>query len=227
VMGAPESHREEAPRRQLLYVVVTVSTSRYQQSIGEREQGKKNKREKKKKKKQRPWVKDESGDVAQAIINECGHGRVVDRRLLPDDERLIMTTVSRALGRADIDVIVLTGGTGVSTTDVTIEAVRPLFEKEIEGFGELFRAVSYSRIGVAAALSRAAAGIAKGKIVICLPGSPDGVKTALDLFIGEIPHVLHLIAGGSRGRRGRGGSGNDDSHPPHHHDRLHRPPTAR
>ena len=70
-----------------------------------------------------------------------------------------------------------------------------MFEKEIEGFGEIFRAVSYERIGAPAALSRATAGVAKGKVIMCLPGSPDGVKTALDLFLGELPHIVLLARG--------------------------------
>jgi molybdopterin adenylyltransferase len=139
-------------------------------------------------------VNDESGDLAQGII-EAAKGVVVERALVPDDAKLLRSTVSRALREKDLDVIVLTGGTGVSTTDVTIETVRPLFEKEIEGFGEIFRFVSYNRIGVAAALSRATAGVAKGKVMLCLPGSPDAVRTAMELFVGEIPHVLHLTRG--------------------------------
>ena len=126
---------------------------------------------------------------------EAAKGVVVKRALVPDDAKLLRSTVSRALREKNLDVIVLTGGTGVSTTDVTIETVRPLFEKEIEGFGEIFRSVSYQRIGVAAALSRATAGVAKGKVILCLPGSPDAVRTALELFMGEIPHVLHLARG--------------------------------
>jgi molybdenum cofactor biosynthesis protein B len=122
-------------------------------------------------------------------------GKVIERKLVPDEAKLLASAVSEGL-RADLDVILLTGGTGVSTTDITIETVRPFFEKEVEGFGEIFRFVSYQKIGAAAALSRATAGVAKGKIIICLPGSPDAVKTALELFMGEIPHVLHL----SRGR---------------------------
>ncbi len=139
-------------------------------------------------------VRDESGDLAQETI-EAAKGVVVERALVPDDAKLVRSTVSRALREKDLDVIVLTGGTGVSTTDVTIETVRPLFEKEIEGFGEIFRSVSYNRIGIAAALSRATAGVAKGKVILCLPGSPDAVRTALELFVGEIPHVLHLARG--------------------------------
>jgi molybdenum cofactor biosynthesis protein B len=159
-------------------LVVTVSTSRYSRQAKEGRPG-----------------SDESGDLAQEMI-EGAKGLVADRVLIPDDARLIRRTVSKALRTADLDAVVLTGGTGVSTTDVTIETVRPFFEKEVEGFGEIFRFVSYEKIGAAAALSRATAGVARGKLIICLPGSPDAVKTALELFMGEIPHVLYL----SRGR---------------------------
>ncbi len=158
-------------------MVVTVSTSRFK---AEADGG-------------RP-PRDESGDLAQAIIERAG-GVVEGRKLISDDAKLLRSTVSLAMRKRGLDVLVLTGGTGVSTTDVTIEAVRPFFEKEIEGFGELFRAVSYQKIGPAAALSRATAGVAKGKLILCLPGSPDAVRTALELFLGEVPHVLHLARG--------------------------------
>jgi molybdenum cofactor biosynthesis protein B len=157
--------------------VITVSTSRY------RGQAKK-----------KDPVSDESGDVAKELVERAG-GKVVRRGLVPDDAKMLRSAVSRALREADLDVIVLTGGTGVSTTDLTIETVRPLFEKEIEGFGEIFRFVSFQKIGAAAALSRATAGVSRGKVVMCLPGSPDGVRTALELFLGEVPHVLHLARG--------------------------------
>jgi len=137
---------------------------------------------------------DESGDLAARMIR-ASRGTVVARELVPDDAAKIRRTVGKALSSKGLDVVVLTGGTGVSTTDVTIETVRPLFEKEIEGFGEVFRAASYAKIGAAAALSRATAGVAKGKLVMCLPGSPDAVGTALGTFLGEVPHVLHLARG--------------------------------
>ncbi len=155
---------------------MTVSTSRYRSRA-----------------KERGPVEDESGDVAQEMILRS-KGIVAERKLVPDDAKLIRRTLAAAL-RAELDVLVFTGGTGVSTTDVTIETVRPLFEKEIEGFGEIFRAVSYEKIGAAAALSRATAGLAKGKLIMCLPGSPDAVGTALDLFLREVPHVLYLARG--------------------------------
>jgi molybdopterin adenylyltransferase len=126
---------------------------------------------------------------------ERAKGVVSERRLIPDDARLLKSAVSQALRNDGLDVLVLTGGTGVSTTDVTIETVRPFFTKEIEGFGEIFRSVSFEKIGAAAALSRATAGVAKGKVIMCLPGSPDAVGTALELFLGEMPHVLDLARG--------------------------------
>jgi len=153
--------------------VVTVSTSRARQS------GK---------------VSDESGDLAQALIEKHG-GRVSGRALIPDDLDFLRRTLRRSLADKLVDVVVFTGGTGVSTTDVTIEAVRPFFEKEIEGFGEIFRSISYKKVGSAAALSRATAGIAKKKVVLCIPGSPDAVRTALEMFLGEIPHVFSLANG--------------------------------
>ena len=194
-MGAPEAHRGEAPIGSLRYLVVTVSTSRYhhRREVEEDQNG----NEKEEEEGEGAPLGDESGDAAERMI-ESGGGVVVERELLPDDRRRIRDAVTGGLKRADIDVIILTGGTGVSTTDVTIETVRPLFAKEIEGFGELFRSVSYTRIGAAAALSRATAGVAKGKLVMCLPGAPDGVRTALDLFLGEIPHILHLARGATR-----------------------------
>ena len=154
-----------------------MSTSRFRQSSSKR-----------------GAVPDESGDVAKDEIVGA-KGTVAGRRLLPDDSKMLRIEVMRALRDPSIDVVVLTGGTGVSKTDVTIETVRPLLEKEIEGFGEVFRAVSYRKIGPAAALSRATAGVAEGKVVMCLPGSPDAVRTALRLFLGEIPHILHLTRG--------------------------------
>ena len=154
-----------------------VSTSRYKRQA-----------------KQAGHVGDESGDLAQEMI-ERANGLVASRKLIPDDARLLKSTLSKALREVDLDVVVLTGGTGVSTTDVTIETARPFFEKEVEGFGEIFRSVSFEKIGAAAALSRATAGVAKGKLIMCLPGSPDAVRTALGLFLGEVPHVLHLARG--------------------------------
>ncbi len=168
-----EIHRELGPKTARIYVI-TISTSRYEaMARGER-------------------YRDESGDTIEAMAKDHGH-ITVGRKLLKDDPAEIRRTVEELLGREDIDVIITTGGTGISRTDSTIEALRPLIEKEIEGFGEIFRAVSFQRIGSAAMLTRALAGVARGKLLIALPGSPDAVRTGLELILPEIPHILYLI----------------------------------
>ena len=93
----------------------------------------------------------------------------------------------------DIDVILTTGGTGLDPRDITVETVESLFEKRIDGFGELFRSKSYEEIGSAALLSRATAGIYKKTIIFSMPGSPNAVKTALGLIIDELPHFVHHV----------------------------------
>ena len=90
------------------------------------------------------------------------------------------------------DVLLFTGGTGVSSRDITIETVRPYFEKEITGFGELLRRVSYDEVGSAAMLTRATAGVARGKLLVCMPGSPGAVETALRTTMSEFPHILFV-----------------------------------
>jgi molybdopterin adenylyltransferase len=171
-LKAHESHRGAAPQS-LGFYVVTVSSSRF----AKKSQGKK--------------VTDESGDIAEEIIEKNKH-TVVGRELVDDDREMIVDALSDGLKREGVDVVVFTGGTGVSPRDVTIEAVRPQFEKEIEGFGELLRAVSYAKIGSPAMLSRATAGLKSKRLIICLPGSPDGVETGLNLFIQDIPHVVFI-----------------------------------
>lgn len=135
-------------------------------------------------------AKDESGEVASKLIENHKHS-ISKRDLVSDDSDSIRTVTKGFLASGD-DLLVLMGGTGMSTTDVTIESVRPFFEKELEGFGEIFRARSFRRIGAAAALTRATAGVSRGKVILCLPGSPDGVRTALGLFIDEIPHIVQV-----------------------------------
>ncbi len=128
------------------------------------------------------------------MLKQAGH-RVVGRELIKDDLVMIRSLVDSLLLRDDVDVIVLTGGTGgLARSDVTIEALRPLFEKELEGFGELFRQVSYQKIGTGVIMTRATAGVARGgKLIVALPGSPDGVKTGLEIILQELPHILYII----------------------------------
>jgi len=134
---------------------------------------------------------DVSGDRLQDGLTAAGH-IVVVRDLLPNDESRVRAHVEQWLGRDDLDVIVITGGTGLGSRDRTIEAVRPLLEKEIPGFGELFRLLGYQeQVGTAAMLSRATAGSAHGKLVVSLPGSAAAVGLALERLI--LPEAAHLL----------------------------------
>ena len=92
-----------------------------------------------------------------------------------------------------IDVILTTGGTGLDVRDITVETVESLFEKRLDGFGEIFRAKSYEEIGAAALLSRATAGIYKKTVIFSMPGSPNAVKTAFSIIIDELPHFVHHV----------------------------------
>jgi len=136
---------------------------------------------------------DEAGDAAIAAARGAGH-TVTGRELISDDARMLRREVLAFLAGSD-DVLLLTGGTGVSPRDITIETVRPYFEKEIAGFGELLRRVSYDEIGSAAMLTRATAGVAKGKLIVCMPGSPGAVETSLRVAMGEFPHILFVARG--------------------------------
>lgn len=134
---------------------------------------------------------DESGVVLRDGLIAAGH-TVHERALLPNDEARVRTLVTEWLGRDDLDLIVITGGTGLGSRDRTIEAVRPLLEKEIPGFGELFRLLGYQeQVGTAAMLSRATAGSARGKLLISLPGSKAAVGLALERLI--LPEAAHLL----------------------------------
>ena len=114
------------------------------------------------------------------------------RSLIPDEKEDLLNTIENMVSE-DVDVILTTGGTGLDSRDITVETVEALFEKKLDGFGELFRAKSYEEIGAAALLSRATAGIYKKSIIFSMPGSPNAVKTALGLIIEELPHFVHHV----------------------------------
>lgn len=95
------------------------------------------------------------------------------------------------MSNESVDAVVASGGTGITQSDITIEAIRPLFEKELPGFGELLRKISYEKIGSPAVMTRATAGIVKGKAIFCIPGSPQAVETALKHLI--LPEVGHIV----------------------------------
>jgi len=127
------------------------------------------------------------------MLRELGY-TVEYQGVVKDDVTMIRASVIRAI-TGDFDAILITGGTGVSPTDVTVEAVKSLFDKELEGFGEIFRMESYKKIGAAAALSRACAGVSGSKLIMAVPGSPWAVETALELFGQEIPHIIFIARG--------------------------------
>jgi len=133
---------------------------------------------------------DVSGRALADLARAAGH-QVESTGIVPDDVAAIRRAVRQALALDGVDVVVLTGGTGFSPRDVTLEAVGPLLERPIEGFGELFRMLSYQQVGSAAMLSRAAAGLAGTRAVFLLPGSPKAVALAMEKLI--LPEAGHLL----------------------------------
>jgi molybdenum cofactor biosynthesis protein B len=125
---------------------------------------------------------DRSGDALQQRLEAAGH-RLVQRLLVPDDRYQIRSEVSRWIADAGVQVVISSGGTGLTGRDGTPEAVEPLLDKTIEGFGELFRVLSFETIGTSSLQSRALAGVANGTVIFVLPGSLDAVQTAWDRLI--------------------------------------------
>lgn len=161
---AVRQHRESAPDR-VRVAVLTISDTRTPET-------------------------DTGGDTAEELLVAAGH-EVVERRIVRDDAAEIRTTVVALLERSEVDAVVTTGGTGISGRDTTYEVVERMIEKRLDGFGELFRMLSYREIGAAAMLSRAVAGAVGSKFVACLPGSRNAVRLAVeDLLAPEISHVV-------------------------------------
>jgi len=163
--GAPEVIRT---------AVVTVSTSKFEKAAaGEN-------------------PKDTSGDLATEMLEEAGH-EVSYRVLVPDNMDVIAGTVGWLVER--VDAVITTGGTGITPTDVTIEALSKVADKEVEGFGEIFRMRSIEEIGEHAVLSRAAMFVIKETPVFCLPGSPNAVKTGMEIILEILGHAVVHAAG--------------------------------
>ncbi|HGH0814462.1 TPA: molybdenum cofactor biosynthesis protein B [Staphylococcus pseudintermedius] len=135
---------------------------------------------------------DKGGQSVQTLLQTADFEVEIQHYMIVKDElTAIQSTVQQWL-TGDVDVIVTTGGTGIAPRDVTIEAVTPLLDKEIEGFGELFRYLSFTEdVGTRALLSRAVAGTAKRTLIFCLPGSTGAVKLALNRLI--LPELTHLV----------------------------------
>lgn len=154
----------ELPKRALGFAILTVSDTR-------------------------TAATDAGGDLAEKLARAAGH-RVGSRAIAKDDVEAIRGAVRDALARDDVDAVVVTGGTGVSSRDVTPEALQPFFAKRLPGFGEAFRRLSFDEVGPAGLLSRADAGVSQGKPIFLLPGSPNGVRLAMERLV--LPIAAHV-----------------------------------
>jgi molybdopterin adenylyltransferase len=168
---APKQHRESAPRS-LLIAVVTVSDTRTPDT-------------------------DESGSLIRTLCERAGHA-VTQYRLIPDEPDRLKEVLRDLTSRGEVEAILIDGGTGIAARDTTFEAVASLLERRLDGFGELFRALSYQEIGAAAMLSRAVAGLLSGRPVFSMPGSPAAVRLAMEKLI--LPELGHVVAEARRGR---------------------------
>ncbi len=168
-----ELHRKEAPKR-LKVAVITISTSKFESFI------------------RRERFEDKSGDLIITTLKEKGHD-IIFYTIIPDHKGLIKEYVKYIVDKYNPDVIITTGGTGITSTDVTIEALKELFEKEIEGFGEYFRKISIEKSGLGAIISRAIAGVYKKVAIFSLPGSPDGVKIGMEIIVNEVTHIVKHV----------------------------------
>src|SRR5438552_15034269 len=138
---------------------------------------------------------DRSGAAIIDLLTSFGH-IVVGRAIVKDEPVLVRDIVERQLANPDVQVVIATGGTGITSRDSTYEAVSALLQKRLDGFGELFRMLSYEQIGPAAMMSRACAGLVAGRIVVSLPGSEAAVRLAMERLL--IPELGHLVQQASR-----------------------------
>ena len=159
-----DKHREASPER-VRVAVLTISDTRTPET-------------------------DTGGNAIVELMREAGH-EVSRREIVEDDAPRIEVVLQGFLADASVDAVITTGGTGISARDTTYEVVSRLIDKKLDGFGELFRMLSYEEIGAAAILSRAVAGASGSKFVACLPGSTNAVRLAMEkLLVPEIPHVV-------------------------------------
>lgn len=162
-MGIKE-HKEKA-KKNLNCAVITVSSTRNKDN-------------------------DESGKIICKILEDNGH-KIIYYNIIKDDLILIKSAIKKLIASSEIKAIILNGGTGISKKDLTIEAVLPFIQKKLDGFGEIFRYLSYKEIGSPAIMTRAVAGIVDSKIIICLPGSKNAVKLAMEKII--IKEICHMV----------------------------------
>ena len=136
---------------------------------------------------------DKSGDAIAELLLASGH-TVAGRAIVKDEPAEVLRVVNHQLGNHDVQVVITTGGTGLTSRDSTYEALVTVIDKPLDGFGELFRMLSYQDIGPAAMLSRAVAGATRGKFIAALPGSEGAVRLAMTrLLIPELPHIVQQV----------------------------------
>lgn len=134
---------------------------------------------------------DQSGQLIKTQLNNEGH-QVAGYRIVKDEPLQIEALLRDALGNQEVEAIIVNGGTGISPRDGTCEVIVKLLDKKLDGFGELFRFLSYQDIGSAAIMSRAVAGSAQGKVLISLPGSKGAVGLAMEKLI--LPELRHMVS---------------------------------
>jgi molybdenum cofactor biosynthesis protein B len=161
-----EAEGERAARRDVRVLTVTVSDTRTE-------------------------TNDEGGARLRALLADAGF-TLVPHRITPDEPERLRALVTEAGEGDHADVVITTGGTGIAPRDSTLEALESLFDKRLDGFGELFRSLSYEQIGPRAILSRAAAGVVRGCFVAALPGSPRAVELAVTALL--VPTLVHAVA---------------------------------
>ena len=165
-----QEHKENSPKS-VKFGVITLSDSKYRDFLEEK-------------------TTDLSGNLIVDTLKK--EHELVFYSVIPDSSELLLSTVDN-IKEYDVDVIITTGGTGIGVRDITIETLKPLFEKELNGFGEIFRYESYKEIGTGALLSRATAGLYKGTIIISMPGSPNAVQTGLKIISPELGHLVKHV----------------------------------
>ena len=143
----------------------------------------------------RTEANDTGGRAIVELLSAAGH-RVVGRSIVRDDPEQVRDAIGRQLANPDVHVVVTTGGTGITSRDCTFEAVNSMLWKRLDGFGELFRMLSYEQIGSGAMMSRALAGTVAGRVIVSLPGSEAAVRLALEKLL--IPELGHLVREATR-----------------------------
>lgn len=133
---------------------------------------------------------DTGGQAVMVHLTAAGH-TVVHREIIPDEPARMQPLLESLRGRDDVDAILLTGGTGITSRDQTYETVTTLLDKPLPGYGEVFRMLSYQEIGAAAILSRATGGLIGRKVLLTMPGSPAAVRLAMEKII--VPELTHLV----------------------------------